>query len=88
MKAPVSDNGKNAIQASVRAAEKQGVGEVVIYLEKEYPMSEILQGLKAAVQPRRCEHVRDIIIRLNSGEIKEYKTADLRKVFFKQWKRK
>ena len=88
MKAPISDNGKNAIQASVRAAEKQGVGEVVIYLEKEYPMYDILQGLKAAVQPYRCEHVREIIIRLNSGEIKKYKTADLRKVFFKHPKRK
>ncbi len=86
MKAPVSDNGKNAIQASVRAAEKQGVGEVVIYLEKDYPMLEIWAGLRAAVQPRRCEHVQEIIIRLNSGEVKRYKTEKLREVFFKYLK--
>lgn len=88
MKAPVSDNGKNAIQASVRAAEKQRVGEVVIYLEKDYPMLDIWAGLKAAVQPYRCEHVREIIIRLNSGEIKHYDTEKLKGVFFKHTRRK
>ena len=88
MKAPVSDNGKNAIQASIRTAERQEVEEVFIYLEKDYPMLEIWAGLKAAIQPNRCEHIREIIIRLNSGEIKHYDTEKLRGVFFKRTRRK
>ena len=40
VKVPVTSNGKNAIQASIKAAEKQKAGEVYIWLEKEDPMLE------------------------------------------------
>lgn len=61
-KHPVTDNGKNAVQRSIRDANKQGVQEVVIRLEKDYPSRELFEGLKAALQPGRVSHIKTIIL--------------------------
>lgn len=88
VKVPTSDNGKNAIQTSIKDASKQRVCEVYIYLEKEYPMKEIREGLKAALQPGRCADIETIIIRLENGDIKRYEANKLRETFYKNTQRK
>lgn len=80
MKNPQTDNGKNAIQASIKAASKQKVGEVYIYMEKEYPRSTVYAGLKAALQGGRAKSIKEIIIRYPDGEIKRYDADKLREV--------
>ena len=79
VKVPVTDNGKNAIQASIKAAGKQRVKEVYIYLEKEYPMDQLRKGLLSALQPGRAITLKHIIIRLASGELKRYDANKIRK---------
>lgn len=71
IKVPSSSNGKNAIQASIKAASKQKVQEVYIYLERDYPRKEIYEGLLSALQDGRGSRLRRIIIR-DKHEIKVY----------------
>ncbi|MDR2890749.1 MAG: hypothetical protein LBV18_03985 [Alistipes sp.] len=80
MKSPQTDNGKNAIQASIKSAAAQRVGEVYIVLEKEYPRRTIYEGLKAALQGNRARSVKDIIIRFPDGELRRYDADKLRAV--------
>lgn len=87
-KIPVTDNGKNAIQASIKAAGQQKVQEVYIYLEKEYPMIDVRLGMKAALQPGRSKSVKIIIIRFADGEIRRYDAVRLRAMFQKIHRRK
>lgn len=78
MKNPVTGNGKNAIQASIKAAGKQKVEEVYIFLTKKYPMIEIHRGLMAALQGGRSASLRTIIIRLEDGTLKRYNVDKIR----------
>jgi hypothetical protein len=80
-KIPITENGKNAIQASIKSASEQKVPEAFIYLNKNYGMTDVWAGLKAALQDGRAKTVKTIIIRLNSGEIKRYDVSKLRLVF-------
>jgi hypothetical protein len=82
-KIPVTDNGKNAIQSSIKGANTQKVQEVVIYLEKDYSMYDIRMGLKNAFMSNRAKNIKSVIIRFNSGNIKKYNADNLRKVFSK-----
>lgn len=61
-KHPETDNGKNAIQAALRDANKQRVGEVVIRLSKDYPSQDLYAGLKAGTQPGRVDKLKTIIL--------------------------
>lgn len=61
-KHPVTEIGKNAIQRSIRDANKQGVGEVIIRLEKDYPARELYNGFKAALQDDRVNNVKTIVL--------------------------
>lgn len=80
-KVPTTDNGKNAIQSSIKAATKQGVEEVYIYLEKKYSRYSIYAGLKASLQKGRAKSLKTIIIRFEDGEVKRYNVDKIRKVF-------
>jgi hypothetical protein len=83
-KMPVSDNGKNAIQNSIKQASGQFVQEVYIYLDREYRMQDIWAGLKSALQKGRAKSIEDIIIRMKNGELKRYDANKLRKLFKKK----
>lgn len=61
-KHPVTDNGKNAIQNSISAANKQKVGEVVIRLTKDYPSKDLYAGLKVSLQPGRVDELKTIVL--------------------------
>lgn len=78
VKNPITGNGKSAIQTSIKAASKQKVEEVYIFLTKKYPMTEIYWGLLAALQGGRCASLRTIIIRLEDGTLKRYKVDKIR----------
>jgi hypothetical protein len=80
MKNPQTDNGKNAIQAAIKTASRQRVGEVYIYLNQEYQRHTIYAGLKAALQGGRASGVKDIIIRFSDGELRRYDADRLRKL--------
>ncbi|GHT49182.1 hypothetical protein AGMMS49982_02070 [Bacteroidia bacterium] len=82
-KIPITENGKNAIQASIKSASEQKVSEVYIYAEHEYAMYDIWLGIKAALQGGRAKSIETIIIRMKNGEIKKYDVAKLRKIFDK-----
>ncbi|MBS9774590.1 MAG: hypothetical protein KGV59_05470 [Tenacibaculum sp.] len=88
-KIPTSKIGKNAIQNSIKSASDQKiVKEVYIYLEHDYPMLEIWKGLRVALLGNRAKTIKQIIIRLNNGVIKNYNVKKLKKVFNKKIKRK
>ncbi|GHT49105.1 hypothetical protein AGMMS49982_01800 [Bacteroidia bacterium] len=80
-KIPVTENGKNAIQASIKSASEQKVPEALIYLDKNYAMTDVWAGLKAALQDGRAKTLTTIIIRFYTGEIKRYDVDKLRLVF-------
>lgn len=61
-KHPVTDSGKNAMQRSIRDANKQGVSEVIIRFEKEYTTRSLYEGMKAALQGGRVDKVEHIIV--------------------------
>jgi len=61
-KHPVTDIGKNAIQASIRDASRQGVDEVVIRLEKDYSNRALYNGMKAAFHGRRGGNLKTVIL--------------------------
>lgn len=61
-KHPVSASGKAAIQNSIKKAAEQGVEEVVIRLESEYKITDIYEGLKAALQGNRAKVIKEIIL--------------------------
>jgi len=80
-KIPTTENGKNAIQNSIKEASKQNVEEVFVYTEQEYKMYDIWLGIKAALQGGRAKNIKTIIIKMKSGEVKRYEVWKLRKVF-------
>lgn len=61
-KHPITEIGKNAIQNSISAANKQRVAEVIIRLDKEYPGKDLYNGFKAALQKGRVDHLKTIIL--------------------------
>ena len=78
MKNPETGNGKNAIQAAIKTASRQKVGEVCIFLDMDYPRRAIYEGLKAALQGNRASSIKDIIIRFHNGELRRYDADVLR----------
>jgi hypothetical protein len=78
VKVPQTDNGKNAIQASIKAASRQKVDEAYIYLTKEYPRRAIYRGLAEALRDGRASGVKEIIIRFSDGELRRYDVGKLR----------
>ncbi len=72
-------NGKNAIQASIKAASRQKVGEVYIYLTQEYQRHSIYRGLREALRDGRASGIKEIIIRFHNGELRRYDADKLRK---------
>ncbi len=78
VKLPQTANGKNAIQAAIKAASRQKVGEVYIYLTREYPHHGIYRGLREALRDGRASSVKDIIIRFSNGELRRYDADRLR----------
>jgi hypothetical protein len=82
-KIPTTENGKNAIQNSIKEASKQLVSEVFIYIEKKYKMYDIWLGIKAALQRGRAKVIKTIIIKMSDGEVKTYDVDKLHKVFNK-----
>ncbi|MFV0419314.1 MAG: DUF935 family protein [Dysgonomonas sp.] len=80
-KHPVTEIGKNAIQRSIRDANKQGVGEVIIRLEKDYPARDLYDGFKAAVQDNRVKNVKTIILLRNGRKPLYFDVAKLIKRF-------
>lgn len=80
VKVPTSGNGKNAVQASIKAASKQGVGEVYIFLEREYSMFDIRLALKASFQGGRAKSIKTVIIRTRDGEVKRFYPDKIRAV--------
>lgn len=79
-KTPVTNNGKNAIQNAIKAADKQYVQEVIINLTKEYVMKDIRSGLLVSFQNGRASHIQDIIILFKDGSIKRYNSESLRNI--------
>lgn len=82
-KIPITENGKNAAQNSIKEASRQLVSEVFIYTEIQYKMYDMWLGIKAALQGDRAKEIKTIIIRMHSGEVKVYDVDKLRKVFNK-----
>jgi hypothetical protein len=82
-KIPVTANGKNAVQNSIKEASAQMVSEVYICLEEEYPMVQIWAGLKAALQKGRAKTIETVIIKFKTGEVKTYDVERLRGIFYK-----
>lgn len=80
-KHPVTEIGKNAIQRSIRDANKQGVGEVIIRLERDYPARDLYDGFKAAVQDNRVKNVKTIILLRNGRKPLYFDVAKLIKRF-------
>ncbi|MDH6310579.1 hypothetical protein M2451_003331 [Dysgonomonas sp. PFB1-18] len=83
-KHPVTEIGKNAMQRSIREANKQGVGEVIIRFEREYSTRSLYDGMKAALQGNRIDKVEKIIIiRLNKEPV-TFAVKDLVAYFYKK----
>ncbi|WP_165043745.1 hypothetical protein [Dysgonomonas sp. ZJ709] len=83
-KHPTTAYGKNAMQASIKEAGKQGVEEVVIRLEKDYPSTELYEGIKAALQGNRAKSL-EVIILIRKGREPIYLDVQaLRKRFSKK----
>ena len=82
-KVPTTENGKNAIQNSIKEASKQNVAEAYIYLERKYKMQDIWAGLKAALQGGRARTIETVIIKLEDNELKRYEIKKIRKIFNK-----
>lgn len=76
-KHPVTDIGKNAIQRSIRDANKQGVGEVIIRLEKDYPARDLYDGFKAALQDNRVKNIKTVILLRNGRKPLYFDVAKL-----------
>lgn len=86
-KIPISKNGKNAIQNSIKSASNQEiVSEVYIYLGRDYKNIDIWKGLKASLQDDRASNIREIIILTKDGRLKRYDAAKLRELFKKKGK--
>jgi hypothetical protein len=66
-KHPQTDNGKKAIQNAIKSASEQKVEEVVIRLKRDYPSTEIYEGLKVALQPERAKTIQEIILIRKNG---------------------
>ena len=61
-KHPVTLIGKNAIQNSLKEANKQKVSEVVIRLENDYPSKDLYEGFKAGLQAGRADNLKTIVL--------------------------
>jgi hypothetical protein len=61
-KHPESKNGQRAIQNAMSNAAEQGVEEVIIRLQMEYPSRELYNGLRASLQNGRCKTIREIVL--------------------------
>lgn len=79
-KIPLTKNGKNAIQNSIKSASSQKVSEVFIYLEQTYTNHELIKGLLASFHDGRAKEIETIIIRLSDGTIKRYNADMIRSI--------
>lgn len=61
-KHPQTVNGKNAVQASIKNASKQGAEEVIIRLAQNYSNHSLWAGLKAAFHNERSKKVKAVVI--------------------------
>jgi hypothetical protein len=77
-KIPVTTNGQNAIQASIRSASKQKCDEVVIMAQYDYDRMEVQKGLRSALIDGRAETVKEVVIMFPDGEIERYNTDTIR----------
>ncbi len=77
-KAPVTPNGKNAVQNSVKAAAAQKVSEVVIRADVSF--RDLKNGLKAALQNGRAKTIKTIVIIDKNGDMKVFDADRLRDV--------
>ena len=82
-KYPVTSNGANAIQNSIKEGSKQKVGEVIIRLRQEYTHEKIYEGLKAALQNGRASTIKRIVIIDSRGKLEDLNADKLRKYFQK-----
>lgn len=80
-KHPETNNGKNAIQASIKSAEKQGVQEVIIRFDRDYSSRDLFDGFKVALQPGRVDNLKTIIIIRKDGKPLFFDVAKMKKRF-------
>ena len=83
-KHPVTSIGKNAIQASLKSADKQGVQEVVIRLESSYSTRSLYDGFKAALQDGRIKNVRTVYIIQGTRNPIKLEIESIRKRLYKK----
>ena len=62
-----SNNGKSAIQNSIKSANKQNAGEVVIRFLNDVSSRDLYDGLKAALHNGRAKNIEEIILIRNSN---------------------
>lgn len=61
-KHPQSNNGVNAVYNSIKSAAAQNVGEVIIRLDRNYPSTDLYDGMKKALGTNRYQSIKTIII--------------------------
>jgi hypothetical protein len=80
-KTPTTKNLRNAIQNSVKAAEKQGAQEVVIRLPVTYNADDVRGALMTAFQEGRRTGIKHVVLIFKDDEIRRYDADYLRKIF-------
>lgn len=83
-KHPVTEIGKNAMQRSIRDANKQGVQEVIIRFEREYTTRSLYDGMKAALQGGRVDKLEKIIVIRPNQKPVTFTVKELIKYFYKK----
>lgn len=83
-KHPVTDNGKSAIQTSVKKASGQNVGEVIIRLDKDYSNRSIWEGFRVAFQPGRAKSIETVIMIKKGKTPVIFNVSDIRSYFGKK----
>lgn len=85
-KHPTAEKGKSAIQNSIQQASKQGVGEIVINLSREYPSHDLYDGIKTSLQKGRAKQLKTIIILMKNRKPIYLNVDQLREKFYKNTK--
>jgi len=83
-KHPHTNNGKNAMQNSIKDASKQKVGEVVINLAESYTSNEIFAGLLTAFQGNRAQTIETVILVREGKKPLSFKVANIREYLKKR----
>ena len=75
VKVPITQNGKNIIQSSLKEANKQGVQEVIIHLNKEPDSYRSMYGAALnTFKQGRAKNIKEITIIYPNGIVKHYDT--------------